>query len=158
MGKFNWGRRSKKRPPLSRKEAFKGKSFLLQQIEHGDFDYSDYHRQALHEKELCVLEQRKVTKSWIAGPDSLKERLEEIERKYIKRYNKLMEDHHKEETKLLHTLREKLILEFGMNVWDEVLTSDWEQDLVKFYYNYKRTALNIKHKNESARSKETPAN
>ena len=158
MGKFNWWRRSKKKPPLSRKDAFKGRSFLLQQIEHGDFDYSDYYRQALHEKRLCVQEQTKVTKAWIAGPDSLKERLEEIERKYIKRFNKLMEDHHKEETKLLHTLRERLMLEFGIDVWEEALTADWDQDLVKFYYNYKRIALNKKIQNESTRSEEASAN
>ncbi len=42
MGKFNWWRRCKPKAKLQRKDALRGKSFLLQQIEHGDFDYSDY--------------------------------------------------------------------------------------------------------------------
>ena len=70
MSRFNWWRRSKKQAPLQKKEALKGKSFLLQQIEHGDFDRSDYYKQAKDELRLLKEEQNKLTKSWKAGPES----------------------------------------------------------------------------------------
>jgi hypothetical protein len=140
MSRFNWWRRSKKKAPLKRKDALKGKSFLLQQIEHGDFDPSDYLRQAYNEKELCKKEQKKVISNWVAGPESLREKLHEIERKYIKRYNKLVEDHHEEENRLLRTLRQKLIIEFGIDCWEEALAADKDQDHVQFYHNYRKIA------------------
>ena len=66
MGKFNWWRRSKKKAPLQRKNALQGKSFVLQQIENGDYDPSDYQRQAYEEKERCKKEQKKTIDSWVA--------------------------------------------------------------------------------------------
>ncbi len=113
---------------------------MLQQIEHGDFDPSDYYNQALQELELCKKEQNQLIKKWIAGPESLKYKLDEIERKYIKRYNKLLEDHYKEETRLLTALRNGLIAEFGVNCWDEALKADKDQDLLGLYKNYKKLA------------------
>jgi len=112
MSQFNWWRRSKKKPPLQRKDALKGKSFTLQQIEHGDYDPSDYLRQAKQELVLAKQEQDKIVKSWTAGPESLKHKLHMVELKYIKRYNKLMEDYDAEEQRLLKKLREALVKEF----------------------------------------------
>lgn len=152
MSRFNWWRRNKKKAPLKRKDALKGKSFLLQQIEHGDFDPSDYLRQAKHEKHLCKLEQKKVIANWVASPESLREKLHEVERKYVKRYNKLMEDYHEEETRLLRTLKEKLILEFGIDVWDEAVMFDKDQDHIEFYHNYRKIANKRLH--EISRSQE----
>lgn len=140
MAKYNWWRRRKKKAPLQRKDALKGKSFLLQQIEHGDYDPSDYYNQALDEIRLCKQEQAKVTKSWIANPNSLQYKLEEIERRYIKRYNKLMEDHYNEELRLLKKLREELRKEFIVDVWGEALRADKNQNLIGLYYNYKKIA------------------
>jgi hypothetical protein len=143
MGKFNWWRRYKKVGKLQSKDAFKGKSFLLQQIEHGDFDYSDYKRQAEEELERCKVEQQKLASTWIAGPESLQERLDEITRKYTKRYNKLMEDHDAEEFRLLHELRERLFKEEKIDVWDEAIEQGVDS-LTKFYYIYKDIAKNKK--------------
>ena len=140
MSRFNWWRRSKKRAPLQKKEALQGRSFLLQQIEHGDFDPSDYRRQAKHELHLLKQEQNKLIKSWIAGPESLKHKLDEVERKYIKRYNKLMEDDFEEERRLLRNLREGLIKEFEVDCWNESLQADPNQDLITLYQNYKKLA------------------
>ncbi len=117
-----------------------GRSFLLQQIEHGDFDPSDYRRQAKHELHLLKQEQNKLIKSWIAGPESLKHKLDEVERKYIKRYNKLMEDDFEEERRLLRNLREGLIKEFEVDCWNESLQADPNQDLITLYNNYKKLA------------------
>mgnify|MGYP006286857309 CR=1 FL=1 len=139
MGKFNWWRREKPKRKLNPKDAFKGKSFLLQQIEHGDFEYSDYRRQALNELDLCKKEQAKLTKEWKAGPESLQYRLDEIQRKYAKRYNKLMEDHHETEMRLLRDLKAALVKEFGTDVWNESVDC-CKGDLISLYWEYKKKA------------------
>lgn len=154
MSRFNWWRRHKKKPLLSRKNALKGKSFLLQQIENGDYDPSDYQRQAYEEKERCKKEQKKTIDSWVASPESLQEKLKEIERKYNKRYNKLMEDYDNEENRLLQKLKKNLILEFGIDVWNEAIAVDKDQDHIQFYHNYKKIT-NKKLQHELSRSEET---
>lgn len=118
----------------------KGKSFLLQQIEHGDYDPSDYYNQALNELRLCKQEQNKLAKSWKAGADSLQYRLDEIERKYIKRYNKLVEDHNNDEQRIIHKLKTELQKEFLLDVWDEALEVDLQQSVLELYYNYRKIA------------------
>ena len=143
MSKFNWWRRYKKQAPLQRKDAFKGKSFLLQQIEHGDFDPSDYLRQAYLEKEYMAKEHEKVSSTWKASKEALREKLHEITLKYNKRYNRLMEDFHDEEFRLLKKLKEKLTTEFGIDAWDEVLELDPDQDHVQFYHNYRKVAQHV---------------
>jgi hypothetical protein len=144
MGKFNWWHRFKKKKPLSKKDAFRGKSFLLQQIEHGDFDFSDYRRQALYELELCQQEKAQVIKNWVASEVSLKEKLDEIERKYNKRYKLLMLDYDDEENRLLSELRRRLVGEFGIDCWDEVIEMNPEQTVEQMYYNYQTMARSIK--------------
>ena len=135
MSKFNWWRRHSKHKPLERKNALKGKSFILQQIEHGDYDYSDYSRQAQEELEMCKQKVVEVRAGWKFGPDSLQEKVDEVERKYIKRYNKLMEDHDREEFRLLTILKESLIKETKVDIWDSVV-NEGADSLTKFYYKY----------------------
>ena len=120
------------------KQALKGKSFLLQQIEHGDFDYSEYRVQALEELVMCEEAKEQLASSWICGPDSLRDRLDELDRKYIKRYNKLMQDHDREENKMLHELKESLIKEFGIDIWDEALDQVDGGNLKDLYYTYRQ--------------------
>jgi len=136
--KWNWWRRHSKRQPLDPKQALKGKSFLLQQIEHGDFDYSEYRVQALEELVMCEEAKEQLASSWICGPDSLRDRLDELDRKYIKRYNKLMQDHDREENKMLHELKESLIKEFGIDIWDEALDQVDGGNLKDLYYTYRQ--------------------
>lgn len=120
------------------KQALKGKSFLLQQIEHGDFDYSEYRVQALEELVMCEEAKEQLASSWICGPDSLRDRLDELDRKYIKRYNKLIQDHDREENKMLHELKESLIKEFGIDIWDEALDQVDGGNLKDLYYTYRQ--------------------
>ena len=148
MGKFNWWRRHKPKAKLQRKDAFIGKSFLLQQIEHGDFDYSDYADQAKQELISCKKDQTALTKSWKAGPESLQYRLDEIQRKYVKRYNKLMEDHHETEMRLLKELRQALTKEFGVDVWNETVNC-CKGDLVSLYWEYKKKANEKIHEHKA---------
>lgn len=131
---------------------------MLQQIEHGDFDPSDYKNQAQYELELMAKEQKELTQSWIAGPDSLRYALQKIERKYLKRHNKLMEDHHEEEVRLLKSLRARLIKEFGVDCWYETLDSDSELSLIGFYYSYKKIAHEKLHKQNKELELETNRN
>ena len=129
----------KKQAPLQRKDALKGKSFLLQQIEHGDFNYSNYKSQAEDELVRATTEKAALLKNWKASKESYNEACHEIDRKYRKRYNKLMEDHLNEETKLLSVLKKRLILEFKKDVWESVVNS-CQGDLVSFYNEYKQVA------------------
>lgn len=138
MSKFNWWRRYSKKPKLRKADAFRGKSFLLQQIENGDYDYSDYLRQAEEELDRSVAEQDKIRAAHNGGIESLNEKLLECERKYIKRYNKLMEDHCAEEDRLLYTLKDAMIREFGIDIWNEVVEIN-VGNLKDFYYLYKNT-------------------
>jgi len=138
--KYNWWRRHKTPNKLTKKEAFKGKSFLLQQIEHGDYDYSDFYKQAKQELQFAEQEQQRLTNSWIAGPESLKHRLDDIERKYNKRHNKLMEDHCISEVRLLCKLKESLIREFGIDCWSECIDTHTDQTVEQLFHNYRKLA------------------
>mgnify|MGYP006278494395 FL=1 len=140
MGKFNWWRRHKKRPLLKRKDAFKGQSFFIQQILHGDFDPSDYYNQAKQELVYAEKDMAKITSTWIASEESLRYKLDEIERKYIKRHNKLMEDHHREESMMLFALKAGLLNEFGVDVWEESLEKVGEGDIKALYSIYANLA------------------
>lgn len=139
MGKFNWWRRYSKKPKLSKKDAFKGKTFLLQQIEHGDYDHSDYLRQAHEEINRMIVDMDKITINHKGGPDSLKDKHSECERKFRKRHNKLLEDYQAEETRTLHNLQQALFKEFGVDVWAECLDTN-TNSAVEFFHMYKKLA------------------
>lgn len=140
MGKFNWWRRHKKRELLKRKDAFKGQSFLLQQILHGDFDHSDFLRQAREELVFAEQEKAKVISKWVASPEALSYKLDEVDRKYIKRHNKLMEDYDREEFTMLFGLRASLLKEFEIDCWDEALNLTEEGTILDLYKNYDKLA------------------
>ena len=137
---FYWWRRSHKRSPLKRKDAFKGKSFLLQQIQNGDFNYSDYSNQANQEIPIAEKRVKALRQSFKGGPDSLKEQEEKIMRLTQVRINRLLEDHHNDETKMLCTLKESLIKEFKVDVWDQSLMDVGEGTLEDLYMTYQQNA------------------
>lgn len=142
MGKspWNWWRRHRKRRPLQRKDAFKGKSFLLQQIEHGDLDPSEYYQQALDELVFAERDKQALADKWVAYEASLRIKQDEIDRKYRKRYNKLMEDYDRDENTMLNYLREALVKEFKVDCWDSALHAVGDGDLKDFYYVYRKIA------------------
>ena len=119
----------------------KGKSLLLQQIEHGDFDYSDFRVQALDELIMCEEQKNVLASTWKASESSLRYKQDEVDHKYIKRYNKLMQDHDREENKMLFELKQSLIKEFGVDLWDETLIEVADGSLVDFYYTYRQLTL-----------------
>lgn len=140
MGKFNWWRRHKTRTLLKKKDALKGQSFFLQQILHGDFDPSDYQKQARQELVYADQDKMKMAQSWIASEESLVYKLDEIDRKYIKRHNKLMEDFHREESMMLFHVKDGLLKEFGVDVWEKAIEKVGEGDIKALYSTYARLA------------------
>lgn len=138
MSRFNWWRRERKSKKL--KATLRGKSKLLQQIEHGDFDPSDYNRQANNEFVLRDQEKQKITSGWVASQDSLKYKLRQVDFSYQKRYNRLYKDFHEEEFRLLQELRKQLIKEFKVDVWDDALNYPNELTVEQFYHVYKQLA------------------
>ena len=137
---FYWWRRFSKSAPLKRKDALKGKSFLLQQIEHGDFNYSDYSRQAKLEPQYLDERVAKLKATHKGGIESLREKVDEYERMSAARINRLMADHHDEESKLLFLLKDGLIKEFGVDLWDRTLKKVGDGDLKDLYYTYQSLA------------------
>ena len=61
MSRFYWWRRYPKKKKFNPKHAHKLKPLVLQQIEHGDFDESDYKRQADEELLTRDNELEKIT-------------------------------------------------------------------------------------------------
>jgi hypothetical protein len=128
MGKFNWWKRYRPKTKLQRKNAMKGVPFILQQIRHGDFDHSDYKRQAEEELERCERAVQLFVSNY-KGDDPMQDhRCLEIQRSYRKRYNKLMEDYHRDECNKLADLKLSLIKEFKIDVWDDAVSEAFKQD------------------------------
>ncbi len=137
---FYWWRRKSKKPLLKRKDAFKGKPFLLQQIEHGDFDYSDYSNQAKEELPIAYDRIEKLKAKFKGGLDAFKEEEEKILRLTHVRINRLMQDHHDEEEKMLTMLRMSLYKEFKADVWNESIEAVGDGDLKALYFKYQELA------------------
>lgn len=141
MSKYYWWRRYPKRKKLDPKNAHKLKPFLLQQIEHGDFDESDYGRQAEEEFERRD-EELKAFRKFYTGSDPEQDQLyHDIQRKYRKRYNKLMEDYDWDEKNILADFRVALENYFEIDVWDECMEQAFEQDISgaeSFYFLYSK--------------------
>tara|TARA_R110000868_G_C10588154_1_gene739341 strand:- start:16 stop:486 length:471 start_codon:yes stop_codon:yes gene_type:complete len=139
MSKFYWWRRTPKKKKLNPKDAHKLKPFLLQQIEHGDFDESDYKRQANEEFKKRDKELAAFRESYQGKDPKEDYRYSHIERKYRKRYNLLMKDYDWEEGCILFDLKNALIEYFEIDVWDKVLAESFKQDISgakSFYFLY----------------------
>ena len=97
---------------------------------------------------MCEEQKNKLASTWKAGASSLRYKQDEIDHKYIKRYNKLMLDHDREENKMLFELKQSLIKEFGVDLWDETLIEVADGSLVDFYYTYRQLTLIYNGKSE----------
>ena len=139
MSKFYWWRRTSKKKKLKAKDAHMLKPFLLQQIEHGDFDHSDYKRQADEELMRCDRDLKEFCEAYKGRDPKEDHRYGEIERKYRKRYNLLMDDYSYDEGSILLDLKNALIEYFEIDVWDKVLAESFKQDISgakSFYFLY----------------------
>lgn len=139
MSRYYWWRRNPLRPKLKRSQANKLKPFILQQIEHGDFDYSDYERQAKEELAMCKKELQAFCKAYQGTNPEQDHRYLHIERGYRKRYNKLMEDFYWDEGNRLVDFKLALVKYFEIDVWDECVTEAFKRDTngaESFYFLY----------------------
>jgi hypothetical protein len=141
MGKYNWWRRSRPAKKLQTKNALKGRSFILQQLEHGDYCESDFRRQAEGELVRCKKELKTFSDEYKGHNPKEDSRYNDIERKYRKRYNLLMQDYDTQEKRTLHELKQNLITEFEVDVWDEVVEEAVNTGIEtdeKFYHLYSK--------------------
>lgn len=147
MGKYNWWRRQRPARKLQRKDAFKGRSFLLQQLEHGDFSKSDFKRQAEDELVRCEKALKAFCDEYKGRNPKEDSRYHDIERKYRKRYNLLMQDYDIYEKRSLDELKAGLIKEFGVDVWDDAVEeainqgTEEDEDLYYIYQNLSELVL-----------------
>lgn len=141
MSRYNWWRRGhKNQVQLQPTQIKKGRSKLLQKIEHGDFEVSTYLK--LAQRELLLAEQNKQTIAfnWKGHTDSLQSKLEAVDLLGQKRYNRLYKDYHKQEQRLLDQLRRSLYVEFKKDLWDQCLQLCDDHDVTQFYHLYKQQA------------------
>ena len=139
MSRYYWWRRYPSRKKLKRSQANNLKPFILQQIEHGDFDHSDYERQAKEEMARCEKALEAFCKEYKGTNPEQDHRYLEIERGHRKRYNKLMEDYYWDEGNRLVDFKNALCKHFGVDVWDKCLNESFIQDTdgaESFYFLY----------------------
>jgi|TARA_R110000751_G_scaffold87572_7_gene173534 hypothetical protein len=147
MSRFYWWRRYPKKKKFNPKHAHKLKPLVLQQIEHGDFDESDYKRQANEEFKTRDKELKAFVDSYTGTTPEQDHRYLEIERRYRKRYNKLMKDYDWEEGNILLDFKLALIDHFEVDVWDKCLSKAFDLDTngaESFYFLYSKLSKQTK--------------
>jgi len=143
MSRYYWWRRYPSRKKLKRSQANNLKPFILQQIEHGDFDHSDYERQAKEEMARCKVALETFCKEYKGINPEQDHRYLEIERGYRKRYNKLMEDYYWDEGNRLVDFKQALEKHFGVDLWDKCINEAFKrdtEDLTAIYFLYNEIA------------------
>ena len=114
---FYWWRRFRSHKCLPYKAS------LLSKIENGDFDFTEFYQQAKWELHWMKEEQDEFIKNYQSrDPEAYKQdnRYMDIELRYRKRYNKLIEDAMNEENDSLSKLRNELSKKFKIakdDVW-----------------------------------------
>tara|TARA_S200002703_G_scaffold49942_1_gene43366 strand:- start:1097 stop:1549 length:453 start_codon:yes stop_codon:yes gene_type:complete len=139
MSRYYWWRRNPLRKKLKRSQANKLKPFIIQQIEHGDFDHSDYERQAKEELEMCERDLKSFCETYKGTDPEQDHRYLQIERGYRKRYNKLMEDYYWDEGNRLLEFKEALVKHFEVDIWDRCQYEAFKRDTdgaKSFFYLY----------------------
>ena len=115
---FYWWRRFRSHKCLPYKAS------LLSKIENGDFDFTEFYQQAKWELHWMKEEQDEFRKNYQSrDPEAYKQdnRYTDIELRYRKRHNKLIEDAMNEENDSLSRLRDELSKKFKMSkdqVWE----------------------------------------
>jgi|MDSV01.2.fsa_nt_gb hypothetical protein len=115
---FYWWRRFRSHKCLPYKAS------LLSKIENGDFDFTEFYQQAKWELHWMKEEQDEFIKNYQSrDPEAYKQdnRYMDIELRYRKRYNKLIEDAMNEENDSLSKLRNELSKKFKIakdDVWE----------------------------------------
>jgi len=120
MASYNWWRRRPKRKTLKKSAP------LIDKIEHGDFEVSQYLREANFELKLMEREKRKIRKkgeeeSW--GKQTIEHDIRKKTEQYRRRYNRLTKDFLRDDAKILQKLKKELNSKFD-DYW-EYLYNEW---------------------------------
>ena len=132
--KFRWWTKGRKNKPLP------ASSPLLLKIRNGDFDYSYMFLEAEQVREESIRVYEETYKNYI-GNDEHNRRMAAEDSAKMKRIKalKLMEEAHKNELTILHSLRKELTAEFGKDLWDKALERQRGKGTIEdMYWWYKK--------------------
>ena len=105
---FYWWRRWKSHQYLPVKKG------LLARIQNGDFEYPDQFEWAKYELHYMQDELDKFINEYQGNDYREDHRYYDIQKRYMKRHNKLIEDAHEVELRHLHGLEDELVKEFDI--------------------------------------------
>lgn len=132
---FNWWRRNPKRKVLPKS------SSLIERINNGDFEVSQYFEEADTEMNtLLRLKKKEEDRGKQLGlkKETIRQNVFNATDEYQRRYNRLIKDAHKDEDRILKEIGVSFKKEFGdipERLWDEWLNGN-EKDMTveDFYY------------------------
>lgn len=132
---FNWWRRNPKRKVLPKS------SSLIERINNGDFEVSQYFEEADTEMNtLLKLKKKEEDRGKQLGlkTETIRQNVFNATDEYQRRYNRLIKDAHKDEDRILKEIGVSFKKEFGdipERLWDEWLDGN-EKDMTveDFYY------------------------
>lgn len=133
---FNWWRRNEKRRKL------KTSAPLLQRIQHGDFDTSQYLEEAQAELDTykgIVEKHQREGKEQNLRHETITQRIFDDGDQYIRRYNRLMKDFIEEEERIFIELRKAFRKHFKVDyndLFDEWLEGKQKDMTVEELYHY----------------------
>ena len=105
---FYWWRRWKSHQYLPVKKG------LLARIQNGDFEYPDQFEWAKYELHYMQDELDQFINEYQGNDPREDSRYHDIQKRYMKRHNKLIEDAHEVELRHLHGLEDELVKEFDI--------------------------------------------
>lgn len=136
MGKstFNWWRRHPKRKVLSNKRP------LIERINNGDFEVSQYFEEAEAEKRtLLELKKKEEDRGKKLGLkyESIRQNIFNATDEYQRRYNRLMKDAYRDEDRILNEIEKSFRKQFGdipQTIFDEWLNGREDDMTVEDLY------------------------
>lgn len=136
---FRWFTKGRQIKPL------KGNAPLLLKIRNGDFDYSYMFNEAEFNRQEATRIYEETYKNYI-GSDERNRKLAAEDSSRMKRVKalKLMEEAHKNELTILHSLRKQLESEFGVDLWDKAMMKKRGKGTIEdLYWWYKKQVKEV---------------
>ena len=131
---FRWFTKGRPNKPL------KANAPLLLKIRNGDFNYSYMFSEAESNRQEATRIYEEAYKNYI-GSDERNRKLAAEDSARMKRVKalKLMEEAHKNELTILHSLRKQLELEFGIDLWEKAMIRKRGKGTIEdLYFWYKK--------------------
>jgi hypothetical protein len=141
---FRWFTKGRPNKPL------KANAPLLLKIRNGDFNYSYMFSEAESNRQEATRIYEEAYKNYI-GSDERNRKLAAEDSARMKRVKalKLMEEAHKNELTILHSLRKQLELEFGIDLWEKSMMKKRGKGTIEdLYFWYKKQVKEFTTKSE----------